>query len=364
MVTLKDIAKKVGVSATIVSHVLNHRTGRTRVSEARREEILRTAQELGYVPHRSARSLVTRHNRTIGILINRPRYESLTTAERSLIFDLLDGASAAGDPMGYRSLHSLVDLRNEVVYEQPSFISDRSVDALLIYGYIHRNIARKLKGQGFPCLHIGTNFDPEIDIPCVHADMIGAACEVIRRAAAAGLSSIHLYQPRGPGPEEIERETLSYAAKHYPALKVTATRSSSLYTDFNEAVEHGRALAQSGAPPKLILCNMNSYQPLTLGLYGRCANQPEHSEFIVFIKEGNQDQRLGQDAHFVSQIVLPIRDVCAEASRQLISHLESPDSKLSPQSLPCSFFAGETAPSIFPPGNSRTSICAYHSPVS
>lgn len=348
MTTLKDIAKKVGVSATIVSHVLNGRAGRIRVSEPRRQEILKTAKELGYVPHRSARALVTRSNRTIGILVNFPRYGPLAISERSLIFDLIDGASTAGNPMGYRAIYSMADLRNEVAYEEPPFIADRSVDALLIYGFIHLNLARKLQSQGFPCLHIGTNFDPEITIPCVHADMIGAACEVVHRAALAGLPSVHLYQPQGPGPAEIEREVLAYAKKHHPKLKVTAARSSALYTVFDEAIEHGRELARSGAPPKLIICNSNTYQPLTIGLYGRCTNKPENNEFVVFMPEGNQDMRVGESAHFPSQIVLPIHDICVAASRQLINHLEAPSSPLSPFALPCSFFSGETAPSIFP----------------
>ena len=45
MVTQKDIARIVGVDASVVSVVLNNREGHIGVSEARRNLILKTARE-------------------------------------------------------------------------------------------------------------------------------------------------------------------------------------------------------------------------------------------------------------------------------------------------------------------------------
>lgn len=66
--TIKDVAQAAGVSVTTVSNVLNDRT------EAMAEETLWRVQEtirsLGYRPSQVARSLVTSHTATIGVIVN------------------------------------------------------------------------------------------------------------------------------------------------------------------------------------------------------------------------------------------------------------------------------------------------------
>src|SRR5438445_56563 len=71
MVTLRDIAEQVGVSASAVSLVLNDRDrGRIRADVA--ERIREVAAELGYVPNLFARGLKTRQSLTIVVLDGRP----------------------------------------------------------------------------------------------------------------------------------------------------------------------------------------------------------------------------------------------------------------------------------------------------
>jgi len=66
MATIKDVAKKVGVSTATVSHVVN----KTRfVSEAISERVLQAIRDLNYQPNAIARSLVKRKTHTIGIII-------------------------------------------------------------------------------------------------------------------------------------------------------------------------------------------------------------------------------------------------------------------------------------------------------
>ncbi len=65
MTTIKEIAKVCGVSVATVSNVF---TGKGRVSEERRQYILKTAKEMNYVPNDLARSLKQRSTKTIGII--------------------------------------------------------------------------------------------------------------------------------------------------------------------------------------------------------------------------------------------------------------------------------------------------------
>lgn len=57
-VTIKEIAEYVGVSPATVSRVLSGR-GAHLISEATRQRVWQAAEELGYYPNLSARSLVT-----------------------------------------------------------------------------------------------------------------------------------------------------------------------------------------------------------------------------------------------------------------------------------------------------------------
>lgn len=71
-VTLKQIAREVGVSPSAVSLVLNDRP--CRISDEKRAQIKDTAARLQYVPNQIARSLVTQQSRTLGLIV--PNIES------------------------------------------------------------------------------------------------------------------------------------------------------------------------------------------------------------------------------------------------------------------------------------------------
>ena len=66
MVTIKDVAKRAGVSVATVSRVLNA-SGPASPEAARR--IREAAAELRYVPHGGARSLITARSQTLGVLL-------------------------------------------------------------------------------------------------------------------------------------------------------------------------------------------------------------------------------------------------------------------------------------------------------
>jgi LacI family transcriptional regulator len=66
MTTIHDVAKKCGVSAATVSHVIN---GTREVAPETADKIRRTIEELDYQPNAAARSLRTRRTGVVGILV-------------------------------------------------------------------------------------------------------------------------------------------------------------------------------------------------------------------------------------------------------------------------------------------------------
>jgi len=67
MVSIKDIAKSVGVSTATVSKALNHKSG---VSQEVRDQVFEKAKEMGYVVNGLARGMKISKTFTVGVLVS------------------------------------------------------------------------------------------------------------------------------------------------------------------------------------------------------------------------------------------------------------------------------------------------------
>lgn len=65
-ITIKDVARELGVSYSSISRALNGKEG---VSKETREKILKTAERMGYQPNDLARGLVNKISKTVGVII-------------------------------------------------------------------------------------------------------------------------------------------------------------------------------------------------------------------------------------------------------------------------------------------------------
>ena len=95
MVSMKDIAKKCGVSVATVSKALN---GYSDIGKEKREEIKRCAEEMGYFPNSSARALKTNRTWNLGILITDNLHSGLT---HSYFAAILDAIKVTAERRGY-----------------------------------------------------------------------------------------------------------------------------------------------------------------------------------------------------------------------------------------------------------------------
>ena len=91
--SLTDVARRAGVSAGTVSHVLNHPQ---RVAPATRDKVLAAVEELEYRPDRLARSLAGGRSQTIGL--------ALTDLGNSLFVDIARGAGRYAADHGMQTL--------------------------------------------------------------------------------------------------------------------------------------------------------------------------------------------------------------------------------------------------------------------
>lgn len=122
-VSIKDIAKAAGVSPSTVSRALHHHP---RISEETATRIRRLAQEMGYSPSLPARSLVTRHTATIGLVIT---YASDPFLGR-LVIGVEETAQAQGYSVFLRSSYRDADLERDVIRD----FYERRVTGIVVTG--------------------------------------------------------------------------------------------------------------------------------------------------------------------------------------------------------------------------------------
>jgi DNA-binding LacI/PurR family transcriptional regulator len=92
--TLEEVASRAGVSRATVSRVVN---GSPKVSPDVRRAVEAAVVELGYVPNRAARSLVTRRSGSVGVVITEPTGRLFSDPFFPRLLRGISGALAARD---------------------------------------------------------------------------------------------------------------------------------------------------------------------------------------------------------------------------------------------------------------------------
>lgn len=129
--TLKDVARRAGVSIPTVSTVLNNARGNTVVSSETRQRILSVAKELNYRPNHQARVLKTGRANAIGLLLDPPTHDEMNDA---WLRAYARGAELQARAIGYDFM-VIGATRNQTVLDRGAIhASQGKVDALLSPG--------------------------------------------------------------------------------------------------------------------------------------------------------------------------------------------------------------------------------------
>lgn len=121
--TIKDIAKKCGVSVSTVSRVLNDRPD---VSDAVRAQVMAVVESSGYIPNDSARDLVRSRSDTIGVVMR---------GIGNLFFaDLLKIVSREIDRRGYTMVLRQIDSDDDEVMAGAVLEREKKLRGLIFLG--------------------------------------------------------------------------------------------------------------------------------------------------------------------------------------------------------------------------------------
>ncbi len=106
-ITIKDIAKEVGVSVSTVSNVINGKDNK--VSNDTLQRIHKCIRDLNYIPNLSARSLVNNKSKLIGVIIPQTEDYKQLLLENPFYSEIVSGIESKIREQGYYMILTGVD---------------------------------------------------------------------------------------------------------------------------------------------------------------------------------------------------------------------------------------------------------------
>ncbi len=174
MVTIKEIAKKAGVSPSTVSRVISDNS---RISDETKKKIRKIMEEMDYYPNVMARSLVSKATKTIGIIMP---YSTEKAFANPFFPEVLRGISKAANNHGYFILLSSGDTEKEQIESLYSLVRGSRVDGVIVtYFKIDDPIFQQLKKIKVPFSIIGRPLKLE-GINYVDNDNVKAAYKAVK----------------------------------------------------------------------------------------------------------------------------------------------------------------------------------------
>ncbi|RKE19159.1 LacI family DNA-binding transcriptional regulator [Streptomyces sp. TLI_171] len=181
--TLEEVAALAGVGRGTVSRVIN---GSPRVSTKAREAVQNAIAELGYVPNRAARTLVTSRTDSIALVV--PEAETRLFSE-PYFSDIISGVSAELAETDMQLL--LILVRNQRERDRLSaYLTAQRVDGVLVVS-VHRDdpLPGLLESLEIPSVLAGRRGDLE-PLSYVHADNAGGARMAVRHLLRRGCRQV------------------------------------------------------------------------------------------------------------------------------------------------------------------------------
>ena len=122
-VTIKDVAKKAGVSVATVSKALNEKI---HVSKKTKDKVNRIAQELGYYPSAFGRGLVLQRTGNIGFILDRRPVHLFSNPFYSRVLDGIEDELVKQDFNLLISAHTFSENNSD---SYPKFVREKNVSA-------------------------------------------------------------------------------------------------------------------------------------------------------------------------------------------------------------------------------------------
>lgn len=179
--TIKEIAKLAGVSPSAVSIVLNNKTGVSKDTRQKVDEIVKRVQ---YTPNPNSRRLLFNKTNNIAVLFKK----NISPLEHLFHSELNTIIMHECESLGYNLVFAAVSINNDIVI-LPNAIKSNDVDGIIFYGDIDPLIINAIKKFDIPFIIVDTH-SPNINMLSVSSDYEVASYTATKYLTSLGHSQI------------------------------------------------------------------------------------------------------------------------------------------------------------------------------
>ena len=171
-VTIKDVAKKAGVSVGTVSRAFN---GYVDIREDTKKKILDAAEELEYTPNAIAKSLSSRISKNMGIILTNFLQ---TSAKDNGTLPMLQGIYQYASKHGYDASIYMSDENSHTKLSYEKFCTQHNISGAILSGITIKDpYFKELVTDGMPCVLIDVDLKGK-GLGCVSVDNYKAAAAI------------------------------------------------------------------------------------------------------------------------------------------------------------------------------------------
>lgn len=173
-ITIKDVAKRAGVSPATVSRVI---ADNPRISVKTKAKVREVMKDMGYYPNFQARNLVANRSRTLGVVME----NSAALAFQNPFFpEVLRGISMRAHDSKYGLYLSTGATQEEIYEEVVEMVQGRRVDGIiLLYSKIDDPVLDFLRQSKLPFAVVGRPHQDPSSVTYVDNDNINIAKETV-----------------------------------------------------------------------------------------------------------------------------------------------------------------------------------------
>ncbi len=315
--TIKDVAKKAGVSISTVSRVVNDSKP---VSEEVRKRVEKAIEELGYKPNQVARSLVTKRSALIGVIV--------TDLGNSYVAEVLRGIEEIGRMYDYDIILSSTFGEKQAEIKSLQVLRSKQVEGMiLISDNVNEELDSAIEKLNMPFIYLNRYYYKE-KYPTVVIDNREAAYEMTNYLINSGHKDI-AYIVKSREENSIENKKLD---GYKDAIKENSLEKRVFYADdvgFKYGYKVAEEIKNSGVTA--VFC---SYDEIALGVLGYFYDEGIKVPEEISVTGFGDISTASVYRPTLTTIKVPYYDIGAVAIRRIIKELKGEKSGESDTRLP------------------------------
>lgn len=317
-ITIKDIAKKAGLSITTVSRVLNGKAKQYRIGKKSQQIIEDAAKKLNYIPNHFAANLRSGKSNTLGLIL--PSLDNPFFARIASLINI--EARAHGYALFISDSNENIEMEK---IELQQFIS-RNIEGFIIVPCSNEvEHIEHINNQGLPLILLDRYFENS-DIPFVSTDNYEGAVIATKHLIENGHSSIVCIQGvKKSTPNKLRVRGFQDVLKEAEIEDISVVGDD--FSVQNGFLETKLILQREERPTAIFTLSNTIAMGCIKALKEESVRVPEDISIITF----DDHPYLDFLATPITSIVQPVEHICKIALRYLFSRLNDNEDKIANQ---------------------------------